>query len=229
MAISTYPIQLMEGSVSGDVVTFAKLCDIKDFPDLQGSPDAIETTTLSDAQQTYIKGILQQSTQEFTANYDKTVFETLLNKTGIRHYAVWFGKNGKDGRFRFTGELYAYPTGAGVNGVVEMRIGIIPASPVVKVPKAGVLTVTSEPSATESGKTKISVSPAKQAGNSYKYKTAAAVEMPLYDDLCTTGWTSWNGTAEITATTGHEIVIVEVNADNLARKVGKAIVASKDN
>lgn len=93
-------------------------------------------------------------------------------------------------------------------------------------PKA--LTVTSAASADALGKTAISIAQSKNAGNSYKYKTAATIELPNFVDVLTTGWTAWNGTAEITATTGHKICIVEVDSANKCRAVGEATVTSKD-
>ena len=68
MAISTYKIFLMKKG-AGD--TYEKLVDIKDFPDLGGSPEMLETTTLSDGMQTYIPGIQSLDALEFTANYTK--------------------------------------------------------------------------------------------------------------------------------------------------------------
>ena len=53
MAISTYKVFLMKKSTS----TYEKLVDIKEFPDLGGEPEMLETTTLSDNMQTYIAGI----------------------------------------------------------------------------------------------------------------------------------------------------------------------------
>ena len=44
MAISTYKVFLMKKTSE----TWSKLIDIKDFPDLGGSPELLETTTLSD-------------------------------------------------------------------------------------------------------------------------------------------------------------------------------------
>ena len=68
MAISTYKIFLMMKETS----TYTKLVDIKDFPDLGGAPEMLETTTLSDKMQTYIPGIQSIDALEFTANYTKT-------------------------------------------------------------------------------------------------------------------------------------------------------------
>ena len=46
MAISTYKVFLMKKGDTGD--TWSKLVDIKEFPDLGGEPEMLETTTLSD-------------------------------------------------------------------------------------------------------------------------------------------------------------------------------------
>lgn len=77
-----------------------------------------------------------------------------------------------------------------------------------------------------SGKTLIYVNPKLTGGNTYVYKTAASVDLPLAGAALTTGWTAWNGAAEITATTGHDIAIVEINATSKAVKGGLATVTS---
>lgn len=76
------------------------------------------------------------------------------------------------------------------------------------------------------GKTLIYVNPALTGGNTYVYKTAASVDLPALDTVLSAGWTAWNGAAEITATTGHEIAIVEINATNEAVKGGLATVTA---
>lgn len=90
----------------------------------------------------------------------------------------------------------------------------------------GTLTVTSA-AGTDVGNTKITVSPTKAGGNSYKYKVAANPTMPSYDQVCTTGWTAWDGSADITAATGQKIVIAEVDGSNKAKKAGIATVTAK--
>ena len=67
MAISTYKVFLMEQESTGN--TWAKLVDIKEFPDLGGEPEMLETTTLSDKMQTYIAGIQSLEGLNFNANY----------------------------------------------------------------------------------------------------------------------------------------------------------------
>jgi HK97 family phage major capsid protein len=89
------------------------------------------------------------------------------------------------------------------------------------------LTVNSSASATITGKTVISVSPALNDGNTYKYKTGSSLSLPVLNQILTSGWTAWNGTDEIVATTGNKIVIVEVNATNQCKGTGEATVTSK--
>lgn len=139
MAISTYKIFLMKKADSPED-TWEKLIDIKDFPDLGGSPEMLETTTLSDKMQTYIPGIQSLDALEFTANYTKADFETLKALEGTEYdFAVWFGgtesagtltPTGTDGKFEFKGQLSAFPVGSGVNEVVEMTVTIAPSTPI---------------------------------------------------------------------------------------------------
>ena len=55
---------------------------IKEFPDLGGAPETIETTTLNDTIRTFILGIQSGGMMEFPYNYDKTVYG--LVKTDAR-------------------------------------------------------------------------------------------------------------------------------------------------
>ena len=129
MAISTYGISLMYKATESD--TYAKLIDIKDFPDLGGAPEMLETTTLSDNMQTYIPGIQSLDALEFTANYTLTDFKKIKAMEGKdTAFAVWFGAEGADGKFEFNGQISAFPVGGGVNEVVGMTISIAPSTPI---------------------------------------------------------------------------------------------------
>lgn len=129
MAISTFGIQLMHKSGTGS--TYTKLVDIKDFPDLGGAPEMLETTTLSDSMQTYIEGIQSSDALEFTANYTKEDYASLNELKGKKEsYAVYFGEEGVNGKFEFDGYLSARVNGGGVNEVVGMTISIAPATPI---------------------------------------------------------------------------------------------------
>ena len=137
MAISTYKIYLMyKATGSSD---YTKLVDIKDFPDLGGTPELLETTTLSDGMQTYIPGIQSLDGLEFSANYDKAKFTELKALEGTEYdFAVWFGASvgstgalapdGSEGKFEFKGRLSVFPVGGGVNEVVGMTISIAPST-----------------------------------------------------------------------------------------------------
>ena len=138
MAISTCKIFLMKKGSSGS--TYEKFLDIKSFPDLGGAPEMLETTTLSDAMQTYIAGIQSLDALEFEANYTKEDFEKCKAVEGeTLSYAVWFGgtssgktvtPTGDHGKFEFEGMLSAFPTGGGVNEVVGMTVTIAPSTPI---------------------------------------------------------------------------------------------------
>lgn len=138
MAISTYKVFLMQEKSSGS--TYTKLCDIKEFPDLGGEPEMLETTTLSDNMQTYISGIQSLDGLSFVANYDMAVFQSLKQLEGkTEKYAVWFGgqesggtvtPDGSNGKFAFEGQLSVYPVGGGVNEVIDMKISIAPSTPI---------------------------------------------------------------------------------------------------
>ena len=125
---------------STDGSVYEKLIDIKDFPDLGGSPEMLETTTLSDGMQTYIPGIQSLDGLEFTANYTKADYDKLKELEGQEiQFSVWFGgtveggvatPTGTDGKFNFGGQLSVFPVGGGVNEVVSMTISIAPSTPI---------------------------------------------------------------------------------------------------
>lgn len=134
MAISTYKVFLMHKSGG----SYEKLIDIKEFPDLGGAPEMLETTTLSDSMQTYIPGIQSADSLEFTANYTLNEYQKLKAMEGSeKEFGIWFGgtesgdtvtPTGSDGKYAFKGQLSVYTNGGGTNEVVEMTITIAPSS-----------------------------------------------------------------------------------------------------
>lgn len=140
MAISTYNTFLMVKGDSGN--TYTKVVDIKEFPDLGGDPETLETTTMTDAMQTFIMGLQGNEAMEFTANYTPADYQTVEALSGLqKEYSVWFGADdninksdavvtdgGDMGKFNFSGQLSVRVNGASVNEVVEMTISIIPNS-----------------------------------------------------------------------------------------------------
>ncbi len=93
-------------------------------------------------------------------------------------------------------------------------------------PTLGTLTVTSA-AGTATGDTKITVNPAKEnANNVYKYKVATdAVTVGYGQNL--RNWTSWDGKADVKATTGQKITVVECDGTYKALNAGSASVTAK--
>lgn len=89
------------------------------------------------------------------------------------------------------------------------------------------LNVTSTASLTSTGYTKVSVTPSKGANNSYKYKVADDCKLPQYLGNVKT-YPTWDGTSEIEAETGKEIMIIECDSNYRAVKAGIATVQSKN-
>lgn len=125
MAINTYGITLKWGE-SAEAVE--KVVDIKDFPDMIGEPEMLETTTLSDAQVTNIPGIKSSDTLTFTCNYTKADF-TAVNSDAekLLYYALEFSDGSK---FTWQGQHTCGLPGKGVNEVVEFTINIAASTPV---------------------------------------------------------------------------------------------------
>ena len=93
-------------------------------------------------------------------------------------------------------------------------------------PTLGTLTVNSV-AGTASGDTKITVNPTKEnTNNVYKYKVAAeAVTVGYGQNL--RNWTTWDGKADIKASTGQNITVVECDGTYKALNAGSASVTAK--
>lgn len=92
-------------------------------------------------------------------------------------------------------------------------------------PTLGTLTVQSA-EGTGSGNTKITVTPEKEnANNVYKYKVASA-ETPVTYGQNLRNWTTWDGKADIKATSNQKITVVECDSTYKALNAGNANVTS---
>lgn len=125
MAISTYLATLKWGETESAV---AKVIDIKDFPDLMGEPNMLETTTLSDGAQTYIPGIKSMDSMAFTYNYTKADFAKVKADEGKPLFYVLEFSDGS--KFTWQGQHTATLPGKGVDEVIEAGISIAPSTPV---------------------------------------------------------------------------------------------------
>lgn len=137
MAQSTYGVILSYWDASADGGKFVKLIDIKDFPDLGGEPEMLQTTTLSDSSHTYIKGIQSMDALSFTANLEPSDYVNKVKKLddgNMYLFELAFGEGSKDENkahkiyFYWKGQITAWVNGAGVDEVVEITISITPST-----------------------------------------------------------------------------------------------------
>jgi hypothetical protein len=93
-------------------------------------------------------------------------------------------------------------------------------------PTLGTLTVTSA-AGTATGNTKITVNPAKEnVNNVYKYKVGASETAVTYGQNLR-NWTTWDGKADVKATTGQKITVVECDGTYKALNAGSASVTAE--
>lgn len=124
MAISSYQVELHNSATNEG--SFVKFADIKDFPDLFGEPNTLETTTLSDSMQTFIPGIKQVEALAFTLNWDKTIASKIKGMEGKESFWKVIFSDGAE--FSFAGQPALGVTGKGVDEVLEMTLTIVPSS-----------------------------------------------------------------------------------------------------
>ena len=126
MAINTYGVSLKWGESAANV---AKVVDVKDFPDMLGENELLETTTLSDSMQVHIPGIKSSDTLTFTCNYSKTDFAAVNDDSETPlFYELSFADGSK---FTWQGQHTCGLPGKGVNEVIEFTINIAASTPVV--------------------------------------------------------------------------------------------------
>lgn len=119
--------------------SLAKLLRIKNYPDLGGAPEMIETTDLECKDETQVPGVRSASSMEFTANYNSDVYNAVDAKAGKPgYYEVRFGdENGKNGIFKFQGQHSIFANGGDVNAAREMTVTIARSSKIEKVTQIG--------------------------------------------------------------------------------------------
>lgn len=138
MAISTYGVYLMKGTGTG-TLTYSKLVDIKGYPDIEGAPEMLDTTTLSDAMRTYIPGIKDPAGGgglQFPANYTYSDYQTLKGlEDAEQDLAIYFGHDssgvpdGHNGKWTFKGYVSVGVAAGNVNEVANMTVTVAPTTP----------------------------------------------------------------------------------------------------
>lgn len=221
MAISTFNTFLAWGATPYGL---SKKVVIKDFPDIGGAPELIETTTLEDAMQTYILGIQSSGSMEFTFNFTKSEYAAVAigAKTDM-YYAISFGNSGI---FRWQGKHDIYLTGKGVNEVVEAKIVIAPSTK-PEYSDMGALLVSCA-DATGAGETTVTVTQALEDGYKYMYQVGETITAPDYNDDVSS-WADMATNPDDIATTNSYIIGValvdETDEQVLAYGEAAAVVA----
>lgn len=117
MAISTIGVELRWGESADSV---AKVIDIKDFPDLLGESEMLETTTLKDEAQTFIPGVKSGSSLVFTYNYSK---EDFTKVEADANTPLFYELSFSDGSvFKWEGQHTSGLGGKSVNEVIEATV-----------------------------------------------------------------------------------------------------------
>ncbi len=125
-----------------------KLTDIKDYPDLGGAPERIQSTTLSNRQHTYENGVQDVAERQFTANYNSDEYaalEAMMMSGKEYEFGVWFDLSPKLNaatgklepneptcdKFTFKGKVNVYPSGGGVNAIRDTLISLSSSTDIV--------------------------------------------------------------------------------------------------
>ncbi len=124
--LSTINTVLKAGTTAA---TLAKLCKIKTYPQIGGEPEQIETTDLEDVMQTFVPGVQQVESMQFTANFDKATYTAISASAGTEQfYQLEFGDAGADGIFSWKGQHSVFVNEGEVNGAREMTITVTPST-----------------------------------------------------------------------------------------------------
>lgn len=70
--------------------TFKTLKDLQEIPELGGTPNKVDVTTLDDEARAYINGLIEYGDLSFKFLYDKTQFLELNGLTGIIDWKIEF-------------------------------------------------------------------------------------------------------------------------------------------
>lgn len=107
---------------------FTDLTNLQEIPDLGGSADSVEVTTLDDAAHMYINGLKDYGDSlDFTFLYDKTQFTTLNGLSGSISWKVTFPGTG-GATFTFDGESTVKINSVGVNDAITYTLSVKPSS-----------------------------------------------------------------------------------------------------
>lgn len=139
VTFSTAPANDAPISISYDVsdITYSKLCDISQFPDMAQAPNAIDVTTLSDWAHVYIPALIDNGGNlEFSGFLDSTTLPLVAAGTSdVCHLAFWVGgtksgntitPTGSILKIEFDGRYTAVLGGGGTDEAIPVTIAVTP-------------------------------------------------------------------------------------------------------
>ena len=108
--------------------SFTDLTNLQEIPDIGGSADSVEVTTLDDAAHMYINGLLDYGDSlDFTFLYDKTQFTALNALTGTTSWKVTLpGTSALTASF--DGESSVKLNSVGVNDAITYTLSVKPST-----------------------------------------------------------------------------------------------------
>ena len=113
---------------AGSASSYTDLTNLQEIPDIGGSADSVEVTTLEDAAHMYINGLKDYGDSlDFTFLYDKTQFTTLNGLSGTISWKVTLPGTG-GATATFDGEPSVSLNGVGVNDAITYTLSIKPNS-----------------------------------------------------------------------------------------------------
>ena len=113
---------------AGSASSYTDLTNLQEIPDIGGSADSVEVTTLEDAAHMYINGLKDYGDSlDFTFLYDKTQFTTLNGLSGTVSWKVTLPGTG-GATATFDGEPSVSLNGVGVNDAITYTLSIKPNS-----------------------------------------------------------------------------------------------------
>lgn len=139
VTFSTAPANDAPISISYDIsdITYSKLCDISQFPDMAQAPNAIDVTTLSDWAHVYIPALIDNGGNlEFNGFLDSTTLPLVAAGTSdVCHLAFWVGgqksgntitPTGSILKIEFDGRYTAVLGGGGTDEAIPVTIAVTP-------------------------------------------------------------------------------------------------------
>lgn len=125
MAVISKGIKLSY-KASSEAPSYTDLTNLQDIPELGGTSESIEITTLDDAAHMYTDGILNYGDSlYFTFLYENTQFETLMALTGSIDWKVTLPDSTT---CSFSGTSSVHLAGVGVNAALTYILAIKPDS-----------------------------------------------------------------------------------------------------